>query len=176
MQAAARGGVPVPAVRAANGPDLLMDVVPGPTMLTQMLAHPDEVREHAGTLAALHARLDRVRLGRPAGDRLGLLHGDLHPGNVILSPDGPVLVDWTNNDVGPRSLDVAMTWLLLACFAPPIVEPAGMAAMRAALVEGFLERVDRVAARRSLTDAADVRLRDANTTVAERERIRDLLR
>ena len=23
-----------------------------------------------------------------------LCHGDLHPGNVIMSPDGPMLIDW----------------------------------------------------------------------------------
>jgi aminoglycoside phosphotransferase (APT) family kinase protein len=28
----------------------------------------------------------------------GLCHGDLHPGNVIMTPDGPKIVDWQGCD------------------------------------------------------------------------------
>ncbi len=45
--------------------------------------------------------------------RLRLCHGDLHPSNVILSPDGPVLVDWYDASRGDAVADVARAWLML---------------------------------------------------------------
>jgi len=39
-------------------------------------------------------------------------HGDVHPGNIIQSPDGPVLLDWDLSCHGPAAWDHAMlmTW------------------------------------------------------------------
>lgn len=42
-----------------------------------------------------------------------LLHGDLHPGNVLLGSDGPVVIDWFDATVGHPLADVARTALLL---------------------------------------------------------------
>lgn len=52
-------------------------------------------------------RLERL----PEGDRL--LHGDLHPGNVLLGPAGPVVIDWDNVTAGPAAADLARTELLV---------------------------------------------------------------
>lgn len=52
-------------------------------------------------------RLERL----PDGDRL--LHGDLHPGNVLLGPTGPVVIDWENATSGPAAADLARTELLV---------------------------------------------------------------
>src|SRR5260370_24192024 len=41
------------------------------------------------------------------------LHRDLHPINVLLSPKGPVVIDWTNAARGSGASDVALTWLLM---------------------------------------------------------------
>jgi Ser/Thr protein kinase RdoA (MazF antagonist) len=41
-----------------------------------------------------------------------LCHGDLHPGNVILGRDGPVLIDWFDASRGDRAADIARTALL----------------------------------------------------------------
>lgn len=38
-------------------------------------------------------------------------HGDLHPGNVILSPTGPVVLDWFDACRGDRVAEIARTWL-----------------------------------------------------------------
>lgn len=40
-------------------------------------------------------------------------HGDLHPGNVIMSPDGLVLIDWFDAARGDQIADVARTSLLM---------------------------------------------------------------
>jgi hypothetical protein len=42
-----------------------------------------------------------------------MCHGDLHPKNVLISADGPVLVDWFDASRGPWIADVARTVLLL---------------------------------------------------------------
>ena len=51
----------------------------------------------------------------PTGRAGRLLHGDLHPGNVLLGPSGPVLIDWTDAGSGPPAHDTATSWLVLAC-------------------------------------------------------------
>jgi uncharacterized protein (TIGR02172 family) len=47
----------------------------------------------------------------PHGTRL--CHGDLHPENVVLSPRGPVLLDWSRATRGHPTLDLARTSVLL---------------------------------------------------------------
>lgn len=56
---------------------------------------------------AVRSRLDDL----PPGD--ALCHGDLHPGNVLLGPGGPTIVDWLDAGSGHPAADVARTSLLL---------------------------------------------------------------
>ncbi len=87
-------------------------------------------------------------------DALVVCHGDLHPGNVILGVDGPVLIDWFDASVGDPVADVARTCILLGaggavtgCHHLPgvtattlrSVHDAYLASMRAAL--GFDDAV-----------------------------------
>lgn len=174
MRSAAAAGVRVPRVHRTDGPDLVMEAIEGPTMLADLLVHPDRARRHGGALADLHRRLDRVP---PRSASAGLVHGDLHPGNVLMSPEGPVLIDWTNSRWTARSLDMALTWIVLACFGPadPALETA-ITQARGPLLDGFLAGVDRVAAAASLRDAADLRHRDPATLPEEHDRIDELCR
>lgn len=43
-----------------------------------------------------------------------LCHGDLHPGNVVLGPGGPVVLDWFDTGRGDPEIDVARSWLTVA--------------------------------------------------------------
>ena len=49
-------------------------------------------------------------VGLPNGE--SVLHGDFHPGNVMLSPDGPVVIDWPDASRGHALGDVARTLVL----------------------------------------------------------------
>jgi Ser/Thr protein kinase RdoA (MazF antagonist) len=67
-------------------------------------------RSHAAISAAI-ARCRPLLDQQRAGD-LVVCHGDVHPGNVIQSEQGPVLLDWDLTCRGPAAWDHAplMTW------------------------------------------------------------------
>jgi hypothetical protein len=104
-------------------------------------------------LADLHHQLDVV----PAPSFLpgdgALLHLDLHPGNVVLGPEGPVVIDWACAARGDRRLDLALSWLAMAVGK---LRPVRRAA-RARLLKAFLAGVeDNV--RQVMPEAAEIRL------------------
>ncbi|GAB4579528.1 MAG: aminoglycoside phosphotransferase family protein [Anaerolineales bacterium] len=46
-------------------------------------------------------------------------HGDYHPDNVMVTPHGPVIIDWNSASQGNPLADVAYTSLLLQVATPP---------------------------------------------------------
>jgi aminoglycoside phosphotransferase (APT) family kinase protein len=115
-------GVPVPEVFDVSGPDIVMERAAGPTMLDFVGRRLWTVRAAARSLARIHGLVHRVPasgLALPcfgaieSGDSDVLLHRDLHPENVILTPNGPVLIDWEGAARGPAIADVAMTWVII---------------------------------------------------------------
>jgi aminoglycoside phosphotransferase (APT) family kinase protein len=73
---------------------------------------PPEPRER------MFALLDSL----PDGDRV--CHGDFHPGNVLMSERGPVVIDWPNASAGDPAADFARSDLLLRMGDPPPGTPA----------------------------------------------------
>ena len=53
----------------------------------------------------------------PDGDRL--CHGDFHPDNVLMTPRGPIIIDWMTATRGDPIGDVARTLLLMTVGEPP---------------------------------------------------------
>ena len=102
MGIAAAHGIRVPRVVAVRPDALLLERIEGPTMADRLRRRPWQAAAQVAALASLHERLHRVPL-----DGATLLHLDLHPENVLLGPDGPVLIDWTNARSGRAVTDVA---------------------------------------------------------------------
>jgi len=53
----------------------------------------------------------------PQGDRL--CHGDFHPGNIILTRRGPVIIDWMTTSRGTAAGDVARSSVIMEVAKPP---------------------------------------------------------
>lgn len=48
-----------------------------------------------------------------------LLHGDFHLDNILLTPDGPVIIDWIDATLGHPLADIARTWVIGNYGIPP---------------------------------------------------------
>jgi Ser/Thr protein kinase RdoA (MazF antagonist) len=83
------------------------------------------LRARIQTCARLPQHLGKFAIERlealPDGDRL--CHGDFHPGNLLRSKEGPVVIDWTNATRGDPDADVARTNLMLRVGEPPPSSP-----------------------------------------------------
>jgi aminoglycoside phosphotransferase (APT) family kinase protein len=113
MRWVAKFDYPVPAVRQVDGPDLVIERLTGPTLAEAAIAGDVSPLE----LGRIHADLHRRLHGIPApsgATGLVVMHGDLHPENVILTPEGPVVIDWRDAEEGPAEFDIAMTAIIFA--------------------------------------------------------------
>ncbi len=172
----------MPEVFDADGPDLVMERLEGPGMLADLAHRPWRVASYARVLAGLHNRLHQLAAppGLPrlfgSGDRV--MHLDLHPGNVMLTADGPMVIDWSNASAGPPGADVAMTIVIMASSEIDELPPWVRSAV-AGLRRVFLSRF-RAAVRDDpgpyLAQVAAHRLTDVNVRPAEAARIRRLAR
>ncbi|MEH0935528.1 phosphotransferase [Micromonospora psammae] len=122
-------GYPVPEVFRADGPELEMARLSGPTLTAAFVAGLVGLRSVARTLAELHRRLHALPTRHSADPAVGILHLDLHCDNVMLTADGPYVVDWRNTTEGPPELDRTTTALIIAETAVdpdlPLAGPAG---------------------------------------------------
>ncbi|MFI5792174.1 phosphotransferase [Streptomyces sp. NPDC051677] len=157
-------GYPAPAVRPSSDgsrTDLVMERLAGPTMLQAFVAGTLDAEEAGAVLARLLRALHTVP-GRVSADAR-ILHLDLHPDNVILTPDGPRVIDWANTEEGDPGLDWGMSAVILAqvaVSAQPIAAPA--LAMLTALLADPADLTDQ-----GLTEA--LRRRAANPTMSTEE-------
>lgn len=84
----ARAGVPAPralglAHSSAGDALLVSEALPGSTLRERLAARAPGRRALLASVADLVASLHRA----------GIVHGDLHPGNILIGPEGPVLLD-----------------------------------------------------------------------------------
>ncbi|MBL8776317.1 MAG: phosphotransferase [Acidimicrobiales bacterium] len=197
MEHVRAAGYPAPQVFRVGPGEMVLERIEGPTMLEAIEAKVWQVDRHARTLADLHTRLhvlpppaDLAHHAESALAGDAIVHQDLHPGNVLLSAAGPVVIDWTNARRADPDADVALTWLLMAAFdhdqPPPagslphrlvtMVERAAEPRLRARLVRTFVRSSGREAAARALLPAvARHRLHDPNVRPGEADAIRTLV-
>jgi Ser/Thr protein kinase RdoA (MazF antagonist) len=89
----------------------LFGLVPPVTLPTQRDRLTSKIRRAAATVdRSLSRALDL--LPSRAGP-LRLCHGDMHPSNVLLAADGPMIVDWFDASRGDPVADIARSSLLL---------------------------------------------------------------
>jgi aminoglycoside phosphotransferase (APT) family kinase protein len=133
MRYVADQGYPVPRIEEvrADGTEIVMERIDGPSMLDAMVRPPWKMPALLRTLADLHDQLHEIRgpdwlPGMPGGgDRV--LHLDLHPMNVIMSSKGPVVIDWPNARRGDPMADVGVTFALVTCGRIPLPRPVAAA-------------------------------------------------
>jgi len=113
MRHLTRHGFSVPEVYSAEGLDLVMERLHGPTLLQALAAGEVSLHDGGQLLADLHHRLHAVS---PPGDGDDVVvHLALHPANVILSEEhGAVLIDWANASTGSADLDIAVSAVIIA--------------------------------------------------------------
>lgn len=178
MRAVADAGLRVPRVYDLEPDhdatrDLLMDRIDGVTMLDELERKPWKIIRFARMLARIQEQINQVAAPQwmtpptgpivPGGD--SVLHMDMHPMNVMLGSDGPVVIDWTNAVGGPPGFDAAMSYVLMATFeATDTKERVAQWVLTRSFrrARGARELDAFVAA------ACDHRLADRNVTPAER--------
>jgi aminoglycoside phosphotransferase (APT) family kinase protein len=141
MRHVAKYGYPVPAVRDIEGADMVVQRLDGPTLAEAGIAGEFTPVEFGEIHADLHRRLQAIPA--PSGTPgLVVVHGDLHPENVIAAADGPVVIDWRNAQEGTAEFDVALTAIIFAQVAldPAFEELTGL--LREALASYLANSID----------------------------------
>jgi aminoglycoside phosphotransferase (APT) family kinase protein len=173
-------GAPVPQVFSANGTDIVMERLHGPTMLDVLKAKPSRAASIGRQLKELHARIHSIAAGDIQlprfSDGNAILHLDLHPDNVIITPDGPMVIDWSNVALGDPLADVMNTWMLMVTSSPdsvPLVLRPVLRRIRRSLTDGFVDgtTIDDDA-RRLIGRVCAQRLLDANAREHEKAQVR----
>jgi aminoglycoside phosphotransferase (APT) family kinase protein len=180
MQWLAEVGYPVPTVHHVDGRDLVMEKLEGVTMLDDLGRRPWMLLSHARTLARLQRRLNAIdapdwldpRPGVPDGG--AIVHLDLHPMNVMMTSNGPIVIDWTNSTRSQPEFDAAMSYVLVTT-ADPLASRVDRFGRRL-FIEAFRSARGRRAVERQVMAAAAYRLTDPNVTAAERHRLEQMLR
>ncbi|HUC59473.1 MAG TPA: aminoglycoside phosphotransferase family protein [Streptosporangiaceae bacterium] len=175
-------GFPVPCIYSAEGTDMIMARVRGIDLLSDLAKHPWRAVAYGAILARMHDQLHEIEappwLRRPLGEGNRIMHLDLHPGNVMLTQDGPVVIDWSNGSAGPPGADVAMAYLIMRTsevgdlVSPLIRTIAGL--VRGQVIRRFEASVSADPGP-YLAPVARLRLTDRNTRPSEAAKLQQII-
>ena len=175
-------GFPAPLViEQPDNHSVVMERLSGPTMLEDLAAKPWLASRHVKGLARLHRLLGDVPAPRDwvkVSGGSSVVHLDLQPDNVKLTPDGPVVIDWSNAAAGDAAFDAASTYVRLRTASPDnhAAARAVINAFRTRFARAFLKEFGADAILSHLRAAADLRLLDRNLHPNEREAVFALAR
>jgi aminoglycoside phosphotransferase (APT) family kinase protein len=168
-------GYPVPSVHeiSADGTCMVLERVDGVTMVDAIRRRPWNISRYGSMLAELHIRLHEIPApdflaSAPMGSGDMVVHLDLHPLNVMIGTNGPVVIDWPNARRGDPVSDVCLAWVLMESGEVPggmVGKVLGL--FRSLLVNGFLSRFDREKLRASLREVVAWKVQDPNMSPAE---------
>lgn len=111
---------PTARVIQSQGPDLIMERLNGATLLQALDVQDVGIAEGVRILLDLHETLHALPVPpsgvapKVVGRGECIIHLDLHPANVLMTSDGPFLIDWESAGLGPAGLDLATTALVFA--------------------------------------------------------------
>jgi aminoglycoside phosphotransferase (APT) family kinase protein len=133
----------------------------------------------ASVLADLHDALHAIPAPEwmPRMDDGGsVLHLDLHPLSVIMSPNGPVVIDWSNAARGDPLTDVAFTYVLLTTPEMPAPRALQVAVqpLRRVLGRSFTRRYRGPDLDARIAVAAELKTLDSNMSPGEVTSLRQL--
>jgi aminoglycoside phosphotransferase (APT) family kinase protein len=119
----------------------LFEVVPPVTLPRQRDRLASKIRRAAATVDPSLARA--LDLLPPHTSSPRLCHGDLHPSNVLLGRDGPMIVDWFDASRGDPIADIARSSLVLLSDGaePPRHLPGSDRATLSVLTDAYLARL-----------------------------------
>jgi aminoglycoside phosphotransferase (APT) family kinase protein len=119
----------------------LFELVPPVTLPRQRDRLVSKIRWAAVTVDASLERA--LELLPPQASTPRLCHGDLHPSNVLLGRDGPIIVDWFDASRGDPIADVARSSVTLLSDGanPPRHLPGSDSATLGVLTDAYLARL-----------------------------------
>lgn len=146
---------------------------------------PDFVKRIQGkiTLAGPLKEGERSEAGDLARDLprgAALLHGDLHPGNVLVGPDGLVVIDWFDASIGHPIADIVRSSMLIrpgSQGAPthlPGATPEILGRLHAVYVAEFVDELEAAAANFNQWQAVVAAGRLAEGAEADEQELLDL--
>jgi Ser/Thr protein kinase RdoA (MazF antagonist) len=101
---------------------IAVHTTPPPTGVLSLRDWMDATLRLSGSMLPEHIATGILTLIERLAPGDGLCHGDLHPGNVIMTADGPRLIDWTYAVRGPAAFDLGVCHMLLSEIAPDLVD------------------------------------------------------
>jgi aminoglycoside phosphotransferase (APT) family kinase protein len=119
----------------------LFELVPAVTLPRQRDRLTSKIRWAAATID--DSLLQALEFLPPQARSLRLCHGDLHPSNVLLAPEGPMIVDWFDASRGDPVADIARSSLTLLSddADPPRHLPGSDRETLSALTDAYLARL-----------------------------------
>ena|ERR1039458_8487705 len=177
-------GYPAPEIfdLSDDGVDLVMERIDGPTMVDAAGSRPWKIRSYGRSLAELHWSLHALPApawlaNAPFGSGERLVHMDLHPLNVLLSKNGPVVIDWPNAGRGEPAIDVAATWILMFSGELPArrAKAAILGVGRTIILKAFLSSLPKDELRRVPSEVIEWKCQDPHVSAAEILGMRSLL-
>jgi aminoglycoside phosphotransferase (APT) family kinase protein len=181
MEFAHSHGYPTPRIDEVSddGLEVVMERIEGLNMLDALNATPWRAKSYGRVLADLHQRLHELPgpewLGpAPCGRGDRLLHLDLHPLNVMMSPRGPIVIDWANAVRGDPNTDVALTWILISAGEVPTRGVKGklVGLIRGQLIRGFIGAFDAGEIAADVADVVEWKSKDRNMSDSEIDSMR----
>ncbi len=119
-----------------------------PTGVAGLVERMCDKIEHAEVLGA-EERDEAQRLARQLPRGAALLHGDLHPANVLMAERGPVVIDWFDAAIGHPVADVVRSSILIRPFRVaddrphlPAARPGFLSEFHEAYLEAMTEVIN----------------------------------